>query len=50
MFGYIIGTLHRKVNTGITKIVVKTIISACDIILSFSLLPGGLNIIKVAAN
>ena len=52
MFGYIIGTLHRMVNAGITKIVVKTIISACDIIiiLSFSLLPGGLNIIKVAAN
>ena len=32
VFGYIIGTLHRMVNAGITKIVVKTIISACDII------------------
>ena len=51
MFGYIIGTLHRMVNAGITKIVVETIISACDIIfLSFSLLPGGLNIIQVVAN
>ena len=32
VFEYIIGTLHRMVNESITKIVVKTIISACDII------------------
>ena len=50
MFGYIIGTLHRMVNAGITKIVVNTIISACDIVFSFNLLPGGFNIIQVAAN
>ena len=53
MFGYIIGTLHRMVNAGIIKIVVKTIINACDIIFYHLVCyqgPGGLNIIKVAAN
>ena len=52
MCGYIIGTLHRMAIAGITKIVVKTITSACDIIFYHLVCyhAGGLNIIKVAAN